>query len=387
MRSILKILIFITFIITSLFAYLNNPKQEDIVITLSGELASENSTFIKAPMSWNRRYKITYMPDEGSWVEKGDTVVIFDTKEVEERMTALEQELEQSQKSFEETNLRNQQTLKGIENSITTLDIQKQIIINQVEQSKYNSQAEQQDKELELKKVELNIGKTLQSLKSQKILNTNSENEAKIRIEQKQSRIREYERLMKEMFLIAPKPGIVVYHRQGWRGKGAKVKIGDEVRPTSTIIQIPELNHMMAKVELNEADLSKIQIGQPANISVLAYPDTVFQGRINFIAKIADKNKDSKLRIYPVNIKIDGGRDYRLKPGLTVKIDLTIDTGKKSYSIPSWCLFKDDDGYYVKNKSKNIPVEILQIYDGKAYVSGNLDSEMYLTENRNIPNF
>ncbi|NPE27329.1 HlyD family efflux transporter periplasmic adaptor subunit [Methanococcoides sp. SA1] len=387
MRSILKILIFITFIITSLFANLNNPKQENIVITLSGELASENSTSIKAPWYWHRSYKITYLADEGSMVEKGDTVVAFDTKEIEERRDAILQELEQLGKSFEEKLLTNEQAIRDIENSIQTQEIQKQIVLGQVEQSKYNSQTEQQDRELELKKVELNIKKTKQSLKSQKVLNKNSENESRIRIEQKKSQINDYKRLFAQMNLTAPKSGIVIYHRTGRRGKGPKVKVGDEVRPTSKIIDIPELDNMIAKVELNEVDLSKIHIGQPAKISVLAYPDSLFQGKINYISKIADKNDDSKLRIYPVNIKIDGKSDYRLKPGLTVKIDLVIDSISDSYSVPSWCIFKDEDGYYVREKSKNIPVEIVKIYDGKAYILGKLNSEMQLTENKDIPNF
>ena len=48
---------------------------------------------------------------------------------------------------------------------------------------------------------------------------------------------------------------------------------------------------------------------------------------------------------------------------------------------------KDEDGYYVNSNSKTIPVEIIKIYDGKAFVIGKLATDMQLTENRNIPNF
>ena len=387
MRSIFKIFIFITFIITSLFANLNNPKQEDIIITLSGELASENSESINAPMHWNLNYKIVYLPEEGQWVEKGDTVVVFDTKEVEEKLDEVIQRCEQVEKSLEQRLLTNEQIIKEIENSIKILKIQKQIVINQVEQSKYNSEVDQQDAELELKKVGLNILKTKQSMESQKILNKNSENEMMIQLDQNKKRIRDYERSLEMMTITAPKSGIVVYHRIGHRGKGAKVKVGDDIRPANTIIQIPDLNNMIAKIELNEVDISKLEIGQPAEISVLAYPDTSFTGNVSFISKIADKNDDSKLRIYPVNIKLNSKKNFRLKPGLTVKIDLLIDEMENHFSIPSWCLFNDGEKYFVKVKSKSIPVEIVKIYDGKAYVLGELTTDMQLLENQSIPNF
>ena len=387
MRSNIKIIILIIFAITSIYPNNNNPKQEDIVITLSGELASENSVAINAPMHWNLNYKIVYLPEEGQWVEKGDTVVIFDTKEVEDKLDEITQSCEQVEKSLEERLLTNEQTIKEIENSIKILGIQKQIVLNQVEQSKYNSETDQQDAELELKKVELNILRTKQSLKSQKILNENSENEMIIQLEQNTKRIKDYENIIEKMFITAPKSGIVVYHRTGRRGKGPKVKEGDNIRPASTILQIPDLNNMIAKIELNEVDISKIEIAQPSEISVLAYPDTIFTGNVSFISKIADKNEDSKLRIYPVNIKIKGAKNFRLKPGLTVKVNLVIDKMENHFSIPSWCLFNDGEKFFVKVKSKSIPVEIVKIYDGKAYVLGDLTTEMQLVENQTIPNY
>lgn len=353
MRNGLKLILFCIWFVSLVFPGNNSPKKEDVTITLSGEVGSENSTWIKAPWYWHRSYKITYLPPEGIKVEKGDTVTIFDTKEVEENLDKMQQELEQLQKNFKSTVLSNQQALQEIENSITTQKIEQQIVMNQVAQSKYNSQAEQQDKKLELKKVELNILSTKQSLESQKILNKNSENEALIKIEQKKSSIQEYEKLNDQLYLTTPRSGIVIYHRTGWRGDGPKVRIGEEVRPTSSILSIPELDNIIVNIDLNEVDLSKVQIGQPAEISILAYPDTVFHGTINFISRIANRNEDSNLRIYPVTIKLDSKRNFRLKPGLTAKVDLVISSGNDRFSIPSWCLFKDEDGFYVKESQKN----------------------------------
>lgn len=385
MRSdyIFKLLIIVLIGFVLLIGGINYPQKEDIIITLSGELSSENPTYIKVPGNWNLTYQIVYLPEEGEWVEKGDTVVIFDTKEVDKKLDEVLQNSEQQEKKLIETKLRNQQTISDIENQMKILNIQKKITINKLEQSKYNSVDRQQHADLELKKVEVNIIKIDQSMKSQIILNTNSENELILGIEQSHSRINDYKKILKAMFIVAPKAGIIVYHKTGT----VKVKIGDTIRPRRTVLQIPDLNNMLVKIDLNEVDLSKIKLNQKANFEVLAYPDSVFSGKVIFISKIADENKDSNLRIYPIDIKVQGQKNYRLKPGLTVKLDLIIDNLMESFSIPSYCLFFEQGKFFVKTKSKVISVEIVKIYDGKAFIKGLLNTEMQLIENNNIPNY
>ncbi len=370
-----------------LFGNVNNPVQENILITLSGELQSQNSTRIVAPRNWNLNYKILYLPEEGSWVEKGDTVVVFDSKEVEQRLDEAQQQLEQLEKQMVEKQLRNQQIIKEVKNQIRILDIQKEITLNQLEQSKYNSEADQKTVELELKKVELNIKKTRQALKSQKILNRNDENETKLQLEQYRTRMENYQKMIDDMVMTSPKSGIVVYHKTGRRGRGAKVKVGDSVRPASIILQIPDLNNMKVDIDLNEVDISKINLMQPAEIEVLAYPDTIFQGEVAYISKIADESEDSKLRIYPVSVNINSPKNYRMKPGLTVKVSIEIGKNPDGFSVPAWCLFKDANGFFVKTTNRRLPVAVIDIYDGKAYISGELSTDMELKENVNIPNF
>ena len=380
------LLIFILIVcINKTSASLNSPKKKDVKITLSGELDSKNSEYISTPANWNLAYQIVYLPKEGNWVEKGDTVVIFDKKEIEKRLDEVSQQAEQSQKRYDETLLKNYQTMQDIITQKESLEIQKQINESRLEQSKYNSETGQQYAVLELKKVNLNIKKTDQSIKSQKIMNKNSENELLLQIEQSQKRIKEYKQMLTDMTILAPKAGIIVYHKSHRSGK--KIKIGDSIRPLSAVLQIPDLNNMIVKIGLNEVDLSKIKIGQKAAIEVLAYPDTIFQGTVNTIARIAEENENSNIRVYPVTLKIDGQKNFRLKPGLTVKVDLILENIKDTFSIPSWCLFKNEDIFFVKTKSNDIPVELIKIYDGKAYLKGNLDSDIILIENNQIPNY
>ena len=217
------LLIFILIVcINKTSASLNSPKKKDVKITLSGELDSKNSEYISTPANWNLAYQIVYLPKEGNWVEKGDTVVIFDKKEIEKRLDEVSQQAEQSQKRYDETLLKNYQTMQDIITQKESLEIQKQINESRLEQSKYNSETGQQYAVLELKKVNLNIKKTDQSIKSQKIMNKNSENELLLQIEQSQKRIKEYKQMLTDMTILAPKAGIIVYHKSHRSGKKLK---------------------------------------------------------------------------------------------------------------------------------------------------------------------
>ena len=58
-------------------------------------------------------------------------------------------------------------------------------------------------------------------------------------------------------------------------------------------------------------DIAKIQIGQEVEVSVPAYPDVVFEGRIRYIGDVLKE----ETRTITVRTEI-GNEGYKLKPGM-----------------------------------------------------------------------
>ncbi|MBC8491409.1 MAG: efflux RND transporter periplasmic adaptor subunit, partial [Candidatus Marinimicrobia bacterium] len=235
-----------------------------------------------------------------------------------------------------------------------------------------------------------NIERQSEALQAQYILNRNAENEIKLKIDQTRSKIDLNRKIIQDMFITSPKDGLVVYYKQGRRGRnGEKIKLGDTVRPQSPILKIPDPNNMMVIVDLNEVDHAFVSEGIAAEIVVEAYPDTVFKGHVSYISKIVDYDYSiSNTKCYIMNVNIDSRENFRLKPGLSAIVTLFIQQLANSYRIPSWCLFEDDDQYYlISNRSKMYPVDLIMLSHGNAYIKGNFTLNQRFIANNQLSDY
>ncbi|MDW7979352.1 MAG: efflux RND transporter periplasmic adaptor subunit [Verrucomicrobiales bacterium] len=73
---------------------------------------------------------------------------------------------------------------------------------------------------------------------------------------------------------------------------------------------------MQVEVDLNEADLSKVYLGQPCRISPEAYPDKVYDGYVAEIAPEANRQKGT----LQVKVQIRAPDKY-LTPELSARVD------------------------------------------------------------------
>lgn len=85
-----------------------------------------------------------------------------------------------------------------------------------------------------------------------------------------------------------------------------------------------DLTKMQSDTNVVETDIGKIRVGQKAEFTVDAYPDTIFQGTVAIIrnAPMVIQNVVN----YDVIIYVEN-KDLKLKPGMTSYV--TIDVGKK----------------------------------------------------------
>jgi hypothetical protein len=100
-------------------------------------------------------------------------------------------------------------------------------------------------------------------------------------------------------------------------------------------------------------DVSKILPGMKVIITPDAYSDTTYAGIVSSVANLAqNKDNDTKIKIFPVEIKIEG-KPENLMPGLTVSCKIIISEIHDTLFIPLEALFKDvtDDYVYVKSSS------------------------------------
>jgi HlyD family secretion protein len=133
----------------------------------------------------------------------------------------------------------------------------------------------------------------------------------------------------------APSVGQVVYWSSTERWVRIKIEQGAEVPEGYKIITIPDASEMKVEVKIHETWIDRIEPNQPAEITVEAFPDKTFTGRVLKKAPLADAEDwlNPDLKVYATDIGIDGTHDY-LKTGMTGKVTIIIDKLKDVLYVP-----------------------------------------------------
>lgn len=124
------------------------------------------------------------------------------------------------------------------------------------------------------------------------------------------------------MAVSAPFAGLVVL-KQVWKGNSqAEVGEGEEVRPGLPILDIVDASAMQVRALVNQADIGLITPGQPARIRLDAYPQLLFDGRVEAIAPLGVASGLSpKVHSFTAIVSIQG-TDPQLMPDLTASVEV-----------------------------------------------------------------
>ncbi len=164
----------------------------------------------------------------------------------------------------------------------------------------------------------------------------------------------------KACIVISPADGIVTYADPNRPWRRAEVSVGAKIAPGQTLMTIPDMTAMHAKVNVPESDIRKIVLGQTVTIIVEATGGKAFAGKITKIAEVASSGGwwGSDIKEFSVEISIDEGKG--LKPGYSCRADILTAHLENVMYIPIQAVFKDEDGTFVYKKkgSKHKRVDV-----------------------------
>ena len=119
-------------------------------------------------------------------------------------------------------------------------------------------------------------------------------------------------------------------------------------------MQIADLSKMKVTVQVGEKDITKIPVGQSANVTYPAFPDIVSQGTVTAIASVAnsDSNSGGGSVTFNVDILIEAP-DARLKPGMTAEVSVVTEQLDDVVMVPTMALMTEDGEHYYVNVATN----------------------------------
>lgn len=100
--------------------------------------------------------------------------------------------------------------------------------------------------------------------------------------------------------------------------------LGELGRPDQPLFTIADLSTVWIQANLNERDLPRARVGAAATVTVSAYPNERFEGRLTYIASGFDK----QTRTVPARIEVDN-RDGRLKPEMFATAAIEVGDAKR----------------------------------------------------------
>ena len=321
-------------------------KKGDFVteITVSGELEAKNSVLIMGPSRLRSarlwQVQIADLVPEGTEVEKGDYVARLDNSELLTRLTSEEVELQQRESAYIQTQLDTALQMRQLRDELINLDfaVEEQELI--VEQSQFEPPAT-------IKQEEINLTKAIRTLEQAKINYKLSERKAVAQMQEAASRLTEDRNevqflrdLVGSFEIMAPEAGMVIYLRERngtKRIKGSNIHIGD-----LTVATLPDLTTMLSRTFVNEVDIRKIKVGQPANVGLDAFPEKRLTGRVISKANVGEQRPNSDAKVFEVSIEINE-TDTTLRPAMTTSNSILASVVKDVVFLPLECLHSQGD--------------------------------------------
>ena len=156
---------------------------------------------------------------------------------------------------------------------------------------------------------------------------------AQLRLENAETRMLELEASLADAVIRAPIGGVVLQpgsergRRSGDDSDGRPLAAGRLVSEGGYLLSIGDLEGLAVAGGMDEVDVVKVKPGQPARISGDAFPDLVFEGRIERIAPQSQTKSGGRVPTFDVTAVIDRLSEAhlaRLRLGMSANVTVVV---------------------------------------------------------------
>ena len=139
------------------------------------------------------------------------------------------------------------------------------------------------------------------------------------------ARLRSAEARLSKTVIRAPFDGVAGLRR---------INIGDYATVGQEVVDVVQLNPLRVEFTLPETQLARVRSGQDVEVTVGAYPDSVFSGTISAIApqiEVAARNVTLRAEL--------PNPEFKLRPGLFAQVSITLDQRDDAIVIPEQAIW------------------------------------------------
>lgn len=124
----------------------------------------------------------------------------------------------------------------------------------------------------------------------------------------------------------------------------------------TVMFTVADLESLLIRVNLNEVDIAKVRVGQPVRVTLDAYPQKIFAGKVRFVAPAA--TVVDKIKVFEVEVALDQ-LDESFRTGMSANVEILGEGRTHALSIPLEALQRRDGQTVVyRLKSRLTPKQI-----------------------------
>lgn len=120
----------------------------------------------------------------------------------------------------------------------------------------------------------------------------------------------------------------------------------------TAMFTVADLKSLIIRVNLNEVDIAKVRKGQPVRVTLDAYPQKVFTGKVRFVApaaKVVDK-----IKVFEIEVALDH-LDDSFRTGMSANVEILGERRASTLSIPLEALQRRDGATVVYRLKASLP--------------------------------
>jgi multidrug efflux pump subunit AcrA (membrane-fusion protein) len=324
-----------------------------IVIPAKGEIVAAHSTNMSVPVGSGGTQTVAWLIPENTLVKKGDVIARFDGE-------TFVNERDSAQLDLNSADLETQNKSSGIVSEKADIKSDAIVVDKEID---FSDQFNIEDLTVYSKNDIIDALDNRGYLSARKNFlawkldnfsySSASEMELMaLKAQQYQTKLDQYELALTQLEVYAPHDGILIYEKN-WRGE--KPRIGQTMWPGRKLAKLPELSVLKAKLFVLENEAGNIAVGNKADITLDARPDTVFKGVVEKKDNIAKSIRSGNpVKYFEITVSIENPDLTLVKPGNKVTANIKGGSELDVLIIPIQAVFSDDAGsfVYVDDKGK-----------------------------------
>ena len=328
-------------------------------VAAEGYLHAIQATPITVPVEIEGVQRVAWIAPDGTEVQEGDKVILFDSGDLELKLADGQDDLEIAFLNIQKSNDETGTKLENLLNDLSMAEREEKLVEQFAPRDpRIFSRHEILDSEIDLELARDRarnirfLGKAVDHQGQTKLdLLEIEKSKAEIKVRQAKEGLTSLE-------VNAPHTGMLVLERN-WNGE--MPRLGDEVWPGQKMAEIPDPSRMMARVYVLEADASGLKAGCRATLTVEAHPEKIYPARVDRVDALAKRRHWNVPVQYFEAVIIPDETDLgTMKPGQRVRVEIVLEEISDALTVPPQAIFEKNDRQvvYREEESRLVAVEV-----------------------------